>query len=390
MRCCGSAVGVLGSRAELLGTRRRYRLRAVHLAALADGGIADTIRCFTCELDVRGYPRRAMQTRKLLVIQIPCFNEEATLPLTLAELPSEVAGFDRVEWLVIDDGSSDDTVRVAREAGAHHVTSHGRNRGLAAAYLTGLEQALELGADVIVNTDADNQYQASSIPDLVAPILDGAADLVIGERPIDSIDDFSRLKKRLQRVGSWVVRRFSGTPVRDAASGFRAVNREAALKLQVFGRYTYTMETLIQAGWEGLAVASVPVGVNRQTRPSRLVRSVPQYVSRSAQTIVRSFVLYKPFRFFFMIGLLPFLVGVVLLVRWAAFFLLAEDYASRLPGLLVALGCVLVAAQIWAVAFLADLMSANRRVLAELRFQDRVRRLGLDGSAPVSGEREDV
>lgn len=324
-----------------------------------------------------------MSDGRLLVIQIPCLNEEETLPATLADLPTAVAGFDRVEWLVVDDGSTDRTVEVARAHGVHHVVSHGRNRGLAAAYLTGLDRGLELGADVIVNTDADNQYDASFIPDLVRPILHDGADLVVGERPIDTIEEFSRLKKRLQRVGSWVVRRFSGTPVRDAASGFRAVSREAALRLQVFGRYTYTMETLIQAGWEGLAVTSVPVGVNPQTRPSRLVRSIPQYVMRSAQTIVRSFVLYKPFRFFFLVGLVPFLLGAVLLVRWLGYFVFADEYASRLPGLLTGLGAVLVAAQIWAVAFLADLQAANRRLLSAIRHDQRLERLE-GGQAPLN------
>jgi glycosyltransferase involved in cell wall biosynthesis len=319
-----------------------------------------------------------MPSARVLVIQIPCYNEEDTLPATLADLPREVDGFDRVEWLVVDDGSEDRTVEIARELGVDHVVSHGINRGLAAAYLTGLDASLRRGADVIVNTDADNQYDGSCIPALVRPILDSGADIVVGERPIDAIDDFSRLKKRLQRVGSWVVRRFSGTPVRDAASGFRAVSREAAMRLQVFGRYTYTMETLIQAGWEGLTVTSVPIRVNPQTRPSRLVRSIPQYVFRSAQTIVRSFVLYKPFRFFFVVGLLPFVIGVALLVRWLAYFLFADEYASRLPGLLTGVGCVLVAVQIWTVAFLADLQAANRKMLAGLRYEERRRRLDDD------------
>jgi glycosyltransferase involved in cell wall biosynthesis len=217
-----------------------------------------------------------------LVIQIPCFNEEATLPLTVADLPREVAGFDVVEWLVIDDGSTDRTVEVARSLGVDHVISHDHNRGLAAAFLTGLDGALRRGADVIVNTDADNQYSASSIPALVAPVLSGEAQMVVGERPIESIDDFSRTKKWLQRGGTAVVRRFSGTDVRDAASGFRAYGRDAAMQMQVFGRYTYTMETIIQAGWSGLAVTSVPVAVNPKTRESRLVKSVPQYVMRSA------------------------------------------------------------------------------------------------------------
>lgn len=306
-----------------------------------------------------------------LIIQIPCFNEEETLPMTVRDLPREVPGIDIVEWLVIDDGSSDRTVEVARELGVDHIVSHGRNRGLAAAFMTGIDACLRAGADVIVNTDADNQYQGSSIPDLVEPVLAGRADMVVGERPIDDIDDFSRIKKVLQRVGSSVVRRFSGTGVQDAASGFRAYRRDAAMRVQVFGRYTYTMETIVQAGWNGIAIESVPIGVNPKTRESRLVKSSARYVWRSAQAIIRSFALYKPFRFFFLVGLVPFLLGAALLLRWLLLYLFEEDYTSRVPSLLAGIGLVVVAAQIWAVAFLADLQAANRRVLEELRLRAR-------------------
>ena len=306
-----------------------------------------------------------------LIIQIPCFNEEATLPLTIADLPREVPGVDVVEWLIVDDGSSDRTAEVARELGVDHVVSHPHNRGLAAAFLTGLDACLRAGADVIVNTDADNQYQGASIPDLVAPVLTGDAEMVVGERPIESIDDFSRTKKLLQRVGSSVVRRFSGTGVRDAASGFRAYSRDAAMRVQVFGRYTYTMETIVQAGWNGIAVTSVPVGVNPKTRESRLVSSSSRYVWRSAQSIIRSFALYKPFRFFFLVGLVPFAIGAALMARWLGLYLFDDDYTSRVPSLLAGIGLIVVAAQIWAVAFLADLQAANRRVLEDLRLRAR-------------------
>jgi glycosyltransferase involved in cell wall biosynthesis len=252
---------------------------------------------------------------------------------------------------------------------------------LAAAFLTGIDACLRAGADVIVNTDADNQYQGSSIPDLVAPVLSGEADMVVGERPIASIDDFSRTKKFLQRVGSSVVRRFSGTGVRDAASGFRAYSRDAAMRVQVFGRYTYTMETIVQAGWNGIAITSVPIGVNPKTRESRLVKSSSRYIWRSAQAIIRSFALYKPFRFFFLTGLVPFLIGVALLVRWLGLYLFEDDYTSRVPSLLGGIGLVVVAAQIWAVAFLADLQAANRRVLEDLRL--RARRIDY-GDAPTT------
>ena len=308
---------------------------------------------------------------RLLIIQIPCLNEEDTLPATLADLPREVDGFDRVEWLIIDDGSTDDTVRIARECGVDHVVSHPANRGLAAAYMTGLETALGLGADVIVNTDADNQYDASNIGDLTAPVVAGVADLVVGERPIEQIDEFSRVKKLLQRAGSRVVRAFSGTDVRDAASGFRAVSRSAAMRLRVFGRYTYTMETLVQAGWEGLRVVSVPVRVNAKTRESRLVKSIPRYVFRSATTIVRTFALYKPFRFFALIGT-PFLIlGSALVVRWFAYYIFSDTYSSRLPSLFLGLGAILLAVQFFIVAFIADLLSANRRLAAEQLWRQR-------------------
>lgn len=313
----------------------------------------------------------AGSSKDLLIIQIPCLNEERTLPGTVADLPRSVEGFDRVEWLVIDDGSTDQTCEVARELGVDHVVSHGWNRGLAAAYMTGLDHSLRLGADVIVNTDADNQYQASGIPALTAPVLSGEADLVVGERPIEQIDEFSRLKKFLQRLGTKVVRAFSGTEVRDAASGFRAVSREAALRLRVYGRYTYTMETLVQAGWEGLRVVSVPVGVNPKTRESRLVRSIPRYVFRSATTIVRTFALYKPFRFFMVLGVPFFALGLVLVTRWFAYFLLSDSYSSRLPSLFLGLGAILLAVQVWVVAFVADLMAANRRLASEQLVRQR-------------------
>lgn len=315
-------------------------------------------------------------SKRLLIIQIPCLNEESTLPATIADLPREVDGFDRVEWLVIDDGSTDATVEVAKQLGVDHVVSHGRNRGLAAAYMTGLSKALQLGADVIVNTDADNQYDASFVGALTAPVVNGEADMVVGERPIEQIEEFSRAKKMLQRLGSKVVRAFSGTEVRDAASGFRAVSREAALRLRVFGRYTYTMETLVQAGWEGLAVKSVPVGVNPQTRESRLVKSIPRYVIRSATTIVRTFALYKPFRLFLILSSPFFALGFSLLLRWLALYFLSESYSSRLPGLVTGLVFLAIGAQLLIVGVVADLISVNRRVLNEVA--QRLRILELD------------
>ena len=315
-----------------------------------------------------------------LIIQIPCFNEEETLPATLADLPREIDGFDSVEWLVIDDGSRDRTVEVAEANGIDHVVSVPDNRGLAHAFLAGLDACLHLGADVIVNTDADNQYQGSCIPDLVAPVAAGEADMVVGERPIEAVDDFSSMKKRLQRAGSWVVRKFSSTDVRDAASGFRAFDRDAAMRLQVFGKYSYTMETIVQAGWEGLRVVSVPIRVNAKTRESRLVKSIPQYIWRSGSTIVRAFALYKPFRFFFITGLVPFLISLVLVGRWFYLQWFTDDVASRVPSLVAAAVFLLLTTQIWVVGFLADLLAANRRMTADILREQR--RAALEAASP--------
>ena len=329
-----------------------------------------------------------------LIIQIPCFNEEQTLPQTLADLPREVPGFDVVEWLVIDDGSADRTSEVAAELGVDHIVRVPENRGLANAFLTGLDTALRAGADAIVNTDADNQYDGSCIPALVAPLVDGGADLVIGERPIEAVDDFSPLKKRLQRLGSGVVRAFSGTDVRDAASGFRAFSRETAMRTQVFGKYSYTMESIVQAGWEGMRIVGVDISVNPKTRESRLVKSIPKYIWRSGTTIVRSFALYKPFRFFFGIGVIPFLAALALVLRWFYLQVFTNDLASRVPSLVGAAVLFLIAAQIWVVGFLADLLSANRRVIADTRLMlrraeidDEIRRAA-DSSADPSRWRD--
>jgi len=311
-----------------------------------------------------------------LIIQIPCLNEEATLPTTIADLPKEVPGFDVVEWLVIDDGSTDRTVEVARECGVQHVVSHGRNRGLAAAFLTGLDAGLKAGADVVVNTDADNQYQGSYIAALTAPVVAGNADIVVGERPIESIEEFSFLKKLLQRFGTWVVRRFSGTPVRDAASGFRAFNRDAAMRLRVHNKYTYTMETLIQAGAERLRVASVPIQVNPETRPSRLVKSSFSYVIRSMKTIVRSYAIYRPFRFFTIAAAAPGLVGTALLGRWLYYFATDEVYHPRLPNLLGGVVLIVIAGQVMVIAFLGDVVAATRRTVEEETLARRRNELG--------------
>jgi glycosyltransferase involved in cell wall biosynthesis len=307
-----------------------------------------------------------------LIIQIPCYNEAQTLAIALAALPREVAGFDAVEWLIIDDGSRDDTVAVARANGVDHVVSHGVNKGLAHAYMTGLNACLQRGADVIVNTDADNQYDARDIPALLAPILRGEAEMVIGARPIAAIAHFSRIKRLLQRLGSWVVRIASATDVPDAPSGFRAVTREVAQRLVVFNAYTYTLETIIQAGRRNIAITSVPVRVNADLRPSRLVKSIPSYVRRSIVTIVRIFVIYRPFHFFATIGGLFLAVGAAIGGRFLYFYL-TGDGSGRVQSLILAAALLITGFQTILVAFLADLLAANRMLLEELRYEQRRR-----------------
>lgn len=314
-----------------------------------------------------------------LVIQIPCLNEEKTLGITLSELPSKVDGFDEVEWLVVDDGSSDRTVDVAREYGVDHIVRLPRNFGLARAFMEGIDAALAAGADVIVNTDADNQYQALDIPKLTAPVLSGEADIVIGARPIVSITHFSPVKKLLQKFGSAVVRTISGTDVADAPSGFRAISRRAAIDLQVFNKYTYTLETIIQAGASGMRVISVPIRVNGDLRPSRLVKSIWNYVTRSLLTMFRIFMIYRPLKWFFLVGL-PFLViGLALSVRWVYLNVYEFPITGRvhIPSLVVAAIFLLGGLQFCLFGLLADLTAANRRILEDIRREGRRARFSL-------------
>jgi glycosyltransferase involved in cell wall biosynthesis len=302
-----------------------------------------------------------------LVIQIPCFNEAETLSTTLSALPREVPGFSTVEWLIIDDGSQDDTVRIAKECGVDHVVQHMGNQGLARAFMTGLDASLGFGADVIVNTDADNQYNAADIPALTAPILEKRAEIVVGARSIDTIEHFSPMKKLLQRLGSWIVRMASKTNIPDAPSGFRAISRSAAQRLVVFNDYTYTLETIIQAGQKNMAIISVPVRVNEDLRPSRLVKNIPSYIKRSVITIIRIFVIYRPFRFFFVIGAfllgLGFLIGVWFLSKY-----LAGEGAGHVQSLILAGALLVMGFQAILIAFVADLLAANRKLLEEIRF----------------------
>ena len=305
-----------------------------------------------------------------LVIQIPCFNEEDTLGITLDDLPREITGIDEIEWLVINDGSTDRTVEVAREHGVEHIVEQGRNRGLAKAFMAGLHRSLRAGADIIVNTDADNQYQAADIVKLVAPILAGEADIVVGARPIDDIEHFSTVKKVLQHLGSWVVRVVSNTDIEDAPSGFRAYSREAALRVNVFNNYTYTLETIIQAGLRGMRVISVPIRTNGDLRPSRLITSIPRYIFRSVTTIVRIFMIYHPLRFFLILGGVPFAFGALLGLRYLV-LLIGGTERAHLPSLVLAAVLVGTSLSLWMLGLIADLMAANRSLLEDIQLRGR-------------------
>lgn len=301
-----------------------------------------------------------------LIIQIPCFNEAQTLAIALAALPRQVAGFDKVEWLVIDDGSQDDTIRVARECGVDHIVRHTRNQGLARGFMSGLDACLRLGADVIVNTDADNQYNADDIPILVQPIIEKQADIVVGARPIATIEHFSPVKKFLQRLGSWVVRVVSRTDIPDAPSGFRAISRDAAKRLMVFNDYTYTLETIIQAGQHNMAIISVPIRVNEDLRPSRLVKSIPSYIRRSIGTMIRIFIIYRPFRFFGIIGITLLILGMLLGARFLAFWVSGEG-TGHVQSLILAAILLGAGFNTILIAFIADLLAANRKLLENIR-----------------------
>lgn len=309
-----------------------------------------------------------------LIIQIPCYNEEATLGLTLSQLPRQLPGIDRVEWLIINDGSRDRTLEVAQACGVDHIVNLQSNQGLAKGFMAGIEACLEAGADIIVNTDADNQYCAADIPQLIAPILEGYAEIVIGARPIQSIQHFSPLKKLLQNFGSFVVRLASQTQIPDAPSGFRAISREAALRLNVFNEYTYTLETIIQAGQKGLIITSVPIRTNGYLRPSRLVKDISTYVQRSILTIVRIFMTYRPLKFFMMLGSVPFGLGFLLCCRWLWLFwgIIGDNPAKpRVPSLILAAMLILIGVQLWIFGLIADLMGVNRQLLEDIQLRLR-------------------
>jgi glycosyltransferase involved in cell wall biosynthesis len=321
-----------------------------------------------------------------LIIQIPCLNEEEHLPQVLADLPREVVGFDQVEWLVIDDGSTDRTVEVARRHGVDHLVRLTANQGLAAAFQAGLDAALKLGADVIVNTDADGQYSAADIPRLVEPILARRADMVVGDRQVQNVEHFSPTKKLLQRLGSWVVRRASGTTVRDTTSGFRAYNREAALQLIVISRYTYTLESLIQAGKMSVAIGDVSISPNPTERSSRLFDSTSSYIRRNAFAIFRAYTLYEPLRVFMILALL---FGGLALAAWSPFlvdWVFNGDRSGHIQSLILGAVLMLAAVQMFALGIIGDAL-AGQRAIAQ-RVYERVRRLELEaGIEPSNYER---
>jgi glycosyltransferase involved in cell wall biosynthesis len=318
-----------------------------------------------------------------LIIQIPCLNEEGTLPDVIRDLPDRVEGFDSVEYLVIDDGSTDRTVEVAKEIGVHHVAKLPGNKGLARAFSAGLEIALRLGADVVVNTDGDNQYRGEDVARLVGPIVEGRADIVIGDRETASIAHFSWLKKRLQALGSLVVRRFSNTTVPDATSGFRAWSREAALHMNILSPFSYTLESIIQAATKGFRIESVPIRTNAKTRESRLMRSTSQFVFRSAATILRISVFYRPLRFFFYLGLVAMLAGSALGVRFLWFFVTGEG-EGHVQSLILTAVLLLMGFTTFVLAVVADLVSVNRRLQEDILY--RVKRMELVNPESVVGE----
>ncbi len=307
-----------------------------------------------------------------LIIQIPCFNEAATLPPTLRDLPRAIPGVDVIEYLIIDDGSRDDTAQVARANGVHHVVQFERNRGLAAAFRAGLEESLRQGADIIVNTDADNQYQASDIATLVKPIVERRAEMVVGDRGVGELPNFSYLKRRLQVFGSWVIGRAAGLRTPDATSGFRALSREAALKTIVLSDYSYTLESLIHAGSRKAAVESVRIGINPQTRPSRLMKSIPHYIRKSGVTILRAYTMYRPLRVFMAVGALLIVAGCVPGVRFLWFYTHGERI-GHVQSLILAAILIIVGFQILLIGLLADLIANNRKMLEETLY--RVRKL---------------
>lgn len=305
-----------------------------------------------------------------LIIQIPCYNEAGTLEIALNDLPKHIDGIDEIEYLIINDGSKDNTVEVAENWGVHHVVNFKQNKGLAKGFMAGISECLRQGADIIVNTDADDQYCGADIEKLVRPILEGKADIVIGERPIDQTEHFSPLKKKLQHLGSWVVRKASSTNIPDAPSGFRAYSREAALQLNVVNEYTYTLEQIVQAGRTSIAIMSVPIRTNGELRPSRLFSSMFGYIKKSVLTIIRAYVMYKPLRFFTGMGMIPLVLGFLIGVRYLV--LMAMGTATgNIQSLILCSLLMMIGVLIIVLGVLADTIAANRKILQEIQYHVR-------------------
>lgn len=311
-----------------------------------------------------------------LIIQIPCYNEAETLEIALNDLPKHIDGIDEIEYLIINDGSKDKTVEVARKWGVNYVVNFKRNKGLAKGFMAGLDACLRNGADIIVNTDADNQYCGDDIEKIVRPIIEGKTDIVIGARPIDQTEHFSPLKKKLQHFGSWVVRKASNSDIPDAPSGFRAYSREAAMRLNVTNEYTYTLETIVQAGREKIAMESVDIRTNGELRPSRLFSSMFGYVKRSMVTIIRAFMMYKPLKFFTILGLIPFVIGGGIGVRYLIHWFMG-DAQGHVQSLILASILILMGFMTIVIGLQADIIAANRKILEDIQYQ--VRRLRYDG-----------
>ncbi|OGX27297.1 MAG: glycosyl transferase [Omnitrophica WOR_2 bacterium RIFCSPHIGHO2_01_FULL_52_10] len=305
-----------------------------------------------------------------LIVQIPCLNEEASLPKTLDDLPKQIHGIDRIEVLIVDDGSTDRTSEVARRNGVQHIVRFTKRKGLARAFYAGLDASLKAGADIIVNTDADGQYKGEDIPRLVQPILEGKADIVIGNRDIENVQQFSWIKKRLQRLGSWVVRQLTGSTISDATTGFRAYNSEAALKLNIISDYTYTLESIIQAEHKGLAIHNIMISTNDVRRQSRLFRSIPEYLKRSMITIIRVYAMFNPFQIFMRAGAIILFLGLLVGCRFLFYYFLTGG-TGKIQSLILTAVLILIGFQVMIVGLVSDLISANRRLLEDALYRTK-------------------
>jgi len=305
-----------------------------------------------------------------LIIQIPCYNEAETLEIALNDLPRRIDGIDQIEYLIINDGSQDATAEVARRWGVNYVVNFKRNKGLAYGFMAGIDACLRNGADIIVNTDADNQYAGADIEKLVRPILEGKTDIVIGERPIDETEHFSPVKKKLQHLGSWVVRKASNSDIPDAPSGFRAFSREAALRLNVTNEYTYTLETIIQAGRVKIAQTSVPIRTNEELRPSRLFHSIPSYIKKSVVTILRAYIMYSPLKTFSILSVIPFAAGLAIGIRFLVLFFTGNGNGHTQSLILCAI-LLMMGFMTFVIGLQADLIAKNRKLLEDIQYHVR-------------------